>query len=723
VIRGVLGIVVGVGLGIVAAAAPALAAERAYELVTPPGSAGKVLPGSGASTPDGNTVCFDAEHALGEAPGNGEIAPEGHCAWRTASGWDTKWVTGPAVVEPKGGYGSAVFFVSSDGSRVAFATDKGIDPDYPGGVPGSGTPPAQSAYMWEAAGTPRWLAPVPEPIRDPAFNRLPLAASEDVTRGLFQSGLSLVPQDTNTDMDVYEWTADGIRLVTRDASGAAVGGSLAPNGVFSSDSTHTQPGTMSRDGSRVFFQHTGPVLGGEPAAQNVFMRDGDEVRHVSPRRGGDTPQDVTFAGASEDGETVYLQTSEQMTPEAKDSGPAIYRYDVGSDTLSLAASDASGGVSFLGLSADGSTLVYRTEYPWNLVVKRGGVTTTLGALDVLDVFEYYTGGSPGLASRGLRIAEDGSSVVFSAKGAFDDVVTPGVTQAYRWSPGEGVSRLSVPVDGAQPTVASTIGNYSVGSPNYEEWRPRAVGLANTLHGFPLLGRVIADDGRVFFESIERLVEADVNDYVDVYEWQDGAIRLISPGTQQAHALYHDNSVDGNTVFFVTSARLIPELDRNGTTDLYAARVGGGFPLPEVPVECEGEACQGSAPPEPRRETSATSGYRGSGNADEGRARLSVAPVSAAQRRGLRRRGRTVLRARATERGVVTLVARAKIAGRSRVVARSVRVVQADARAGLPLKLSKRARVALREKNGLRLVISVRYSESNAAVRRVVVLHG
>lgn len=720
-IRGVLGILL--GAGVLGLSSPALAADRAYELVTPPGGNARALPGSGMATPDGDVVCFDAEMAAAGAPANGLIAPDGFCSWRTESGWDTKWVTGPGVTEPRAGYGAAVYFVSPDGRRVAFATDKGIYPDFPGAPTGGTGNATQSAYMWEGGGMPRWLAPAPEPLQESVSgngNRNPLAASDDLRHGVFQSGLKLVPQDTNEKVDVYEWTPDGIRLVSRDASGAAAGGAVPLRAQSSSGiGSVAHAGTISRDGSRIFFQHGGPLVGGEPNSwQNVYMREGDELRLVSPRRGGAAPRHIMFAGASEDGEIVYLQTAEQLTPEPKQAGDALYRYDVASDTLSLAAT-APTGVFFLGVSADGSTVVYRNN-DRELLVARHGVVTTLGVLDALDL-DYNTVGSAVFSTRALRIAPDGSAIAFSSWGSFDG--TPGgMRQVYGWTAGQGLERISAPADGALPAGHADIGNFSVSFGIL----PRFVGLANTMRDNPLLGRVLADDGRVFFESAEQLVDDDVNDYVDVYEWHDGTIRLISPGTQRANALYHDNSADGSTVFFTTSARLIPELDRNQTTDLYAARVGGGFALPQPPVECQGEGCQGPGPSEPRRESPATRDYRGSGNAGQARAlaaRLSVAPVTAAQRRSLVRKGRMVLRARVTKRGIVTLAARAKVAGQWRVVARSVRVVRPNARTGLSLRLSKRARTALRKKNGLRLVINVRYSESNGSVRRVVMLRG
>ena len=49
---------------------------------------------------------------------------------------------------------------------------------------------------------------------------------------------------------------------------------------------------------------------------------------------------------------------------------------------------------------------------------------------------------------------------------------------------------------------------------------------------------------------------------------------------------------GRDLFFKTSAGLVKE-DTDGAPDIYDARIGGGFPVAEAPVErCEGDACQG-----------------------------------------------------------------------------------------------------------------------------------
>jgi hypothetical protein len=438
------------------------------------------------------------------------------------------------------------------------------------------------------------------------------------------------------------------------------------------------------------------------------------------------PQSVSFAGSSDDGEVVYLQTEERLTPEPKEAGAALYRYDVVADRLSLVATDPL-GVVFLGLSADDSTVVYRTGDPdgWvsagELYVVHGGVASALGALDMMDVWSDNAIGTPSSNRRALRITADGSAFVFSSLASFDGT-DPGTRQVYRWTPADGVRRISTTVDREAPAGDAGIGNWSVSFGA----GPRAVGVVNGIRFNPLLGRVLADDGRVFFETSEQLAPTDVNEYIDVYEWQDGAVRLITPGTQAADAIYHDSSADGNTVFFITSARLIPELDRNRALDLYTARVGGGFPLLPRPPACEGDRCQAPPTPPPVSQPPGTSVFNGPGDqvdAPPPVARQSVLRITAKQRRAFARRGRIVLRVRANANGVVTATARARIGRRTVRVARSTAATRSGRIVRVPLNLSRRARAVLRDGRRLRVAVSVSYSESDTTVRRVVVLRG
>ena len=125
-------------------------------------------------------------------------------------------------------------------------------------------------------------------------------------------------------------------------------------------------------------------------------------------------------------------------------------------------------------------------------------------------------------------------------------------------------------------------------------------------------KAISDDGSyVFFDSGDGLIPTDTNEKLDVYEWHEGRLSLISSGRESSDSFFLDSSSDGSNVFFGTHASLV-SADSDGAGDLYDARIGGGFPTPSGSGPCEGDACQ-SPPPAPNSPTPATSTSPGPGN--------------------------------------------------------------------------------------------------------------
>jgi hypothetical protein len=135
---------------------------------------------------------------------------------------------------------------------------------------------------------------------------------------------------------------------------------------------------------------------------------------------------------------------------------------------------------------------------------------------------------------------------------------------------------------------------------------------------------LTDQGRLFFDSTEHLSARDTNGRVeDVYEDEPagvgscarvaGCISLISSGTASVDSNFLAMDENGSNVFFTTRERLV-SADTDELLDVYDARVGGGFPAESeaAGAGCSGEVCQ--APPNsPPASSSATSSYQGTGN--------------------------------------------------------------------------------------------------------------
>jgi hypothetical protein len=117
-------------------------------------------------------------------------------------------------------------------------------------------------------------------------------------------------------------------------------------------------------------------------------------------------------------------------------------------------------------------------------------------------------------------------------------------------------------------------------------------------------RAISEDGsRVVFTSAEPLSPAAINGLVNVYEWHkepgwsEGVVSLVSSGSDEVPDEHVVISPSGRDLFFITSQGLVPQ-DSDGVSDVYDARLGGGFPSPLAERQsCSGDACQGplSAP--------------------------------------------------------------------------------------------------------------------------------
>jgi hypothetical protein len=135
-------------------------------------------------------------------------------------------------------------------------------------------------------------------------------------------------------------------------------------------------------------------------------------------------------------------------------------------------------------------------------------------------------------------------------------------------------------------------------------------------------RYLTNQGRLFFDSSERLSPQDTNGGVeDVYEAEPegvgscgratGCVSLISPGTGSVDSNFLAMDENGENVFFTSREQLVKQ-DTDGLIDVYGARVGGGFASESEVPECHGETCQPTVSPLTTF-SSGTSNFLGAGN--------------------------------------------------------------------------------------------------------------
>jgi hypothetical protein len=189
--------------------------------------------------------------------------------------------------------------------------------------------------------------------------------------------------------------------------------------------------------------------------------------------------------------------------------------------------------------------------------------------------------------------------------------------------------------GARPTGFEVGPVYRQRLATSEEW-PSDAWLAGSIPGWTgyttltalYQSRYLFDSGRLFFNSSDALVPQDINNQVDVYEYEPpntapepppndscttgastynpatgGCANLISSGTSHQESGVYDASATGDDVFFLTAESLVPQ-DPGGALSIYDAHVcdAEGIPCTQAtaaPAECTTtDACRAAPSPQP-----------------------------------------------------------------------------------------------------------------------------
>jgi WD40-like Beta Propeller Repeat len=325
----------------------------------------------------------------------------------------------------------------------------------------------------------------------------------------------------------------------------------------------------SEDGSKVFFETRQPLLGGD-SSNNIYEYDfdappGQRIVRVSAGDGtvsnpiaevlrGDGV-DHLWVQVSEDGSHVYFLANGVLTRAPNQQGESA---EAGAPNLYVFERDA--------------------EYPSG----RLAFITRLSPFDL-----ESTEGS------GLRwnVTPDGRFLVFTSSRDLTPDDTSPTRQLFEYDAQTGaLVRVSIGQDGYNhngnsPANFVTIPRLRYG-PEYdssEDWTSLSVS---------------ADGSYVFFESSAALTPNALEGFSNVYEYHDGQVSLISDGQDIAVNEIGGSVVEflgtdasGDDVFFTTEDRLVGQ-DVDTSTDIYDARVDGGFPAPVAPSACVGEGCQG-----------------------------------------------------------------------------------------------------------------------------------
>ena len=413
------------------------------------------------------------------------------------------------------------------------------------------------------------------------LNRMPdsfrvtfAGATPDLSRIVFEANDALLPEAPAEAPSVYEWSrSSGLRLVSVLPDGEPAPEASAA-GTWGSDYDKV----ISADGSRVFWTAGGQLYAREGGVRTVKLNA--STRAVSLGDGS-----AELMAISADGSKAFFSDSTSLTDALDDHG-GFYEYDFESESLRLLTPEAGGEPRVEGVvavAADGSAVYFVTRSVLaagaqdgdpNLYVRRGGALELVGTLAEADSSDWTSSAE----ERTSRLTVDGGHLAFLSRASLtgydnrDAVSGEPVSELFVYEAGEDrLTCVSCNPKGSRPIGRATL-------------------PGNTFSTYQ--ANIFSADGkRVFFNSADALVSGDSNHRQDVYVFADGNPRLISNGTSSDISALVDVGAGGRDVFFTTRSRLVAG-DRDNGSDLYDARVGGGFPEGSEPLPCAGEACRG-----------------------------------------------------------------------------------------------------------------------------------
>lgn len=365
---------------------------------------------------------------------------------------------------------------------------------------------------------------------------------------------------------------------------------------------------VSADASRTIFSAKSQA-GDNVGANAVFVRiDGAETLDVTQSETAVPSNGARYEFAAADASRIFFTARAGLTIDSSPTGTDLYAcrvvetggtFECELENLSAHSGTQGAGVAgVLGGSEDGETVYFAAR--GQLVSERGRTFSDNLAANTYNVFRHsgsevefvgiirdrdlLTARASALTGAGVnwasRSTPDGRHLLFPSSARVTRYDNNGSSQAYLYSADTGaVTCISCPADGT----------------------PSANPSANAF-GFQVLptGReskrvfnppsTVSDDGsRAYFYSKDALAPGGVVGRRNLYQWSEGQVALLATEpvgstTEGANPklFFAGGSADTESVFFTTTEQMSWE-DRDGRSDLYVARVGGGFAEPPPPA--------------------------------------------------------------------------------------------------------------------------------------------
>jgi hypothetical protein len=603
----------------------------------------------------------------------GNELPDAYLATRGSNGWQTTPLSPPTLQAPANSNARVSYAFSDDISQAVLRVPlQQLTEGAPAGVYNLFLRNASGGYSLVTTVAP----PEPPPSACgncfegedvPAF----AGASGDFAHVLFEANDSLIPGAPAGGVDnLYEATAGHLSLV-----GVLPDGSIPPHGATAGggievgdEHAHELEHAISQDGSHVVFE--ADADGGLPDPEQNSMTElydrihGSTTVEVSAPAPGARPgecetrggvcnaEPAQFWGASADGAFVYFTSKASLTKQSftgmeasepeppENPGNDLYRYSVATGeltdlTVDTTDEDGAGVLGVAGSSQDGSYVYFVADGKLASGAESGKPNLYVwyeSAEGTSSVSFIATLAPPSEAeAENVEALRLGSAFQYSSD-VEDWSSRPTASQAYVTPDGRHLAFMSV-----EPLTGYDNDDEEDGEPDHEVFEYSAetgtlvcascdpggtAPLGSAFLGAKLSERVStpfhqprssSDDGtRLFFTSPDPLVPGLSGGSEKVFEYEEGAPRLISGTEGGGSSVFLDASASGSDVFFATREQLVPA-DKDGLVDVYDARVDGGILALAEPMPCQGGACREPLTSAPSFSVPLSASFAGVGN--------------------------------------------------------------------------------------------------------------
>ena len=454
---------------------------------------------------------------------------------------------------------------------------------------------------------------------------------------------------------LYEWSGGVLRFVSVLPDGAR-----AP--VARLGYANAAANAISADGSRVIFTTSGETPGElymrDTVAGKTIRLDGAQGVSEPPEAS------ARFQTASSDGSHVFFTDDQRLTADStaetkheqadlyecevteEDGGPVCHLKDL---TVNRVAGEHANVQGLLfGASEDGSTVylvangVLASNENGNGETAEPGMDnlyelheegtewsrTFIAVLSSEDSPEWEGGEHANTAFLTARVSPNGRYLAFMSAGSptgYDNVDQNSGQhdeEVYAYdSSTASLTCVSCDPSGAPPVGVLDKNESGEGLGLLVDRRRVWLGhwLAGSIPGWTsqsltsalVQSRYLSNEGRLFFDSPDDLLAGATNHEEDVYEYEPaglgncegasgGCVALISSGSSPKESAFLEATPNGNSVFFLTAAQLLPQ-DTDTAFDIYDARVCTSSspclaPPPPAPIGCsEADACRPASP--------------------------------------------------------------------------------------------------------------------------------